>query len=129
MADASSQQIFSVGSVFVPVRDQDAALAYYRDTLGFELRGDVPFGDGDRWIEVAPPGAQTAVALTAPMEGSPPPGGDAAFSYDTEDLDATIAALSARGVEFEEVMRMPDPVPPMAFFRDLDGNRMLLVQR
>jgi catechol 2,3-dioxygenase-like lactoylglutathione lyase family enzyme len=53
----------------------------------------------------------------------------APFSFETGDLDAAMAELTARGVEFEEPIRMPPPVPPMAYFRDPDGNRMLLVQR
>ena len=126
---SETQHIAHVGSVFVPVRDQDAALAFYRDSLGFEVRSDDAFGDGYRWIEVAPPGAQTAVALTEPMESGPQPGGDVGFGYETDDIDAAVASLTAKGVEFEEILRMPPPVPPMAYFRDVDGNRMLLVQR
>ena len=51
-----------LSTVVVPVADQDAALAFWND-LGFETRIDRPFGDGGRWIEVAPPGAQTSLAL------------------------------------------------------------------
>ena len=50
--------ITQVGRVMVLVSDQDRAIAFYVEKLGFELRADVPFGDGDRWVEVAPPGAQ-----------------------------------------------------------------------
>jgi catechol 2,3-dioxygenase-like lactoylglutathione lyase family enzyme len=129
MATTKTQLIATVGTVFVPVSDQDAALAFYRDKLGFELRADDTFGEDNRWIEVAPAGAQTVVALVPPMGDGPKPGGDVGFGYDTDDLEAAVTELTARGVEFEEILRMPAPVPPMAYFRDLDGNRMLLVQR
>ena len=58
-------EISHLGRVFVPVSDQDRALAFYTETLGFEKRADLPFGDGDRWIEVAPAGGVTAIALVA----------------------------------------------------------------
>jgi catechol 2,3-dioxygenase-like lactoylglutathione lyase family enzyme len=122
-------RISQVGTVMVPVSDQDQALDFYLDKLGFEKRTDVPYGDGDRWIEVAPPGAATTVALVPPREGDPV-GIETRVGFTTEDVDADHADLRARGVEADaEVMRMGEPVPPMFFFRDLDGNRFLIVQR
>lgn len=131
MTNTTTSHITSVGTVFVTVADQDAAIAFYRDRLGFELRSDTTYGEGERWVEVAPPGAQTVIALVPPMasgEGAKP-GGDLAFGYETDDLDAAITDLTARGVAFEDRISMPAPVPPMAYFRDQDGNRVLLVQR
>lgn len=129
MAQATSH-ITSVGTVFVTVSDQDAAIDFYVNKLGFELRGDTAYGDGDRWVEVGPPGGETAVALVPPMDdGSTTPGGNLGFGYDTDDLEAAMTELRSRGVEFEEVPTMGGPVPPMAWFRDQDGNRVLLVQR
>jgi catechol 2,3-dioxygenase-like lactoylglutathione lyase family enzyme len=55
--------ITRVGTVLIPVSDQDRALEFYVGTLGFEVLVDGPFGDGGRWIEVAPPGAATSIAL------------------------------------------------------------------
>ena len=52
-----------IGTVIVPVSDQDRALEFYVGTLGFEVRIDGAFGDGGRWLEVAPPGAATTLAL------------------------------------------------------------------
>ena len=49
-------RITQLGRVMVPVADQDAAIAFYIDKLGFSLAADVPYGDGERWVEVAPPG-------------------------------------------------------------------------
>jgi catechol 2,3-dioxygenase-like lactoylglutathione lyase family enzyme len=56
-------RITQVGRVMVPVADQDAAIAFYTDKLGFSLAADVPFGDGERWVEVAPPDGGAALAL------------------------------------------------------------------
>jgi catechol 2,3-dioxygenase-like lactoylglutathione lyase family enzyme len=128
---AATAHITAVATVFVTVNDQDAALEFYRDKLGMEVRSDTSYGGGERWIEVAPPGAATVIALVPPRGDGKgqQPGSDLAFGYDTDDLDAAVAELSERGVRFEDVMRMPDPVPPMVFFADQDGNRGLLVQR
>ena len=128
---ATATPIAGVGTVFVPVSDQDRAIDFYVNTLGFELRTDTRYGDSQRWVEVAPAGAVTVVALVTPMaDGSGSAvGSDLGFGYDCDDFDAAWEQLRSRGVEFEEPLRMPPPVPPMAYFRDQDGNRVLLVQR
>jgi catechol 2,3-dioxygenase-like lactoylglutathione lyase family enzyme len=118
-----------VATVLLPVRDQDRALDFYVGKLGLEKRVEVPYGNGDRWIEVAPAGAQTTIALCKPMQGTEPTP-ITACSLLTEDVDADHAALRDLGVDVDEqVMRMGDPVPPMFFFRDPDGNSLLIVQR
>jgi predicted enzyme related to lactoylglutathione lyase len=129
MADTSTAtHITQVGTVIVPVSDQDRALEFYLDTLGFEKRLDVPFGRGDRWVEVAPAGAATTIALIPPREGEPT-GIHTRVAFSTGDIDADHASLKARGVDVDEqVMRMGDPVPPMFFFRDVDGNTLLMVE-
>ena len=58
--------IAKVGVVIIPVADEDRAIEFYVDKLGFEKRADVPFGNGYRRVEVAPPGAATTIAL-APL--------------------------------------------------------------
>ncbi len=129
MAETStSTHITQVGTVIVPVSDQDRALEFYVEKLGFEKRVDVPFGRGDRWVEVGPAGAATTVALIPPREGDPI-GVDTRVAFSTEDIDSDHASLRARGVDVDEqVMRMGDPVPPMFFFRDVDGNTLLMVE-
>jgi catechol 2,3-dioxygenase-like lactoylglutathione lyase family enzyme len=118
-----------VGTVYLAVSDQDRALAFYRDKLGFEVRTDTDYGQGFRWIEVAPVGAYTVIALVRPArEEDPQPGGQAPFGFDTPDLEAAMAEFRSRGVEFEDVRGGEGPVPPMAYLRDPDGNRILLVQ-
>jgi catechol 2,3-dioxygenase-like lactoylglutathione lyase family enzyme len=120
--------ITHVGTVMVPVSDQDRALEFYLDKLGFEKRTDTPYGEGERWVDVAPPGAATTIALVPPREGDPT-GIETRVGFTTEDADADHADLRARGVDVDEaVMRMGDPVPPMFFFRDPDGNSFLIVE-
>ena len=63
MTDTETRtRITQVGKVFVPVADQARALAFYVGKLGFEKRGDFPYGEGSRWVEVAPPGSAIAIA-------------------------------------------------------------------
>jgi catechol 2,3-dioxygenase-like lactoylglutathione lyase family enzyme len=124
--EMTETRITQVGTVIVPVSDQDQAIEFYVETLGFEKRMDAPFGGG-RWVEVAPPGAATTIALVATREGEP---AGMEVSLTTQDADADHAALRSRGVEADEaVMRMGDMVPPMFTFRDPDGNRLRMVQR
>ena len=100
---ATAQHIPGVGTVYLAVSNQDRALEFYRDILGFEVRTDTEFGEGFRWIEVAPAGAYTVIALAPPMrEEDPQPGGNAPFGFDTPNLEAAMAEFSSRGVEFEE---------------------------
>ena len=124
----TTTRIKQVGTVIVPVSNQDRALEFYVGTLGLEKRTDMPFGDGDRWVEVAPRGAATTVAIVPPREGDSA-GIETRVAFSTEDVDADHADLKARGVDVDDaVMRMGDPVPPMFWFRDPDGNSFLMVQ-
>jgi catechol 2,3-dioxygenase-like lactoylglutathione lyase family enzyme len=114
-------------TVGVPVSDQDRAVAFYIDTLGFEKRRDVPFGDG-RWIEVAPPESATSIALTPASHGQST-GIDTGIRLATMDAEADHEALLAAGVDADsDIMRMGDLVPPMFTFRDPDGNRLVVVE-
>jgi catechol 2,3-dioxygenase-like lactoylglutathione lyase family enzyme len=119
--------ITQVGTVIVPVSDQDRALEFYLGTLGFEKRIDAPFGEGGRWVEVAPPGASTTIALVL-ARGDEPWGVEVSLA--TRNAEADHAALRAQGVEADaELLRMGDVVPPMFTFRDPDGNRFRVVER
>jgi predicted enzyme related to lactoylglutathione lyase len=124
----TSTKITQVGTVMVPVKDQDQAIAFYTEQLGLELRADVPFGGSERWVEVAPAGAATTIALVSPRPGEAT-GIETRIALSTQDIDADHASLLARGVDVDaEVMRMGDPVPPMFWFRDADGNSLMIVQ-
>jgi catechol 2,3-dioxygenase-like lactoylglutathione lyase family enzyme len=130
MSDTTAgTRISQIGTVIVPVSDQDRAIEFYVEKLGFEKRSDIPFGNGDRWVEVAPPGASTTLAIVPPREGEPV-GIETRVGWATDDADASHASLQAQGVDVDaEVSRMGDPVPPMYFFRDPDGNKFMVVER
>jgi lactoylglutathione lyase len=126
MNEASAPRIVDVRTVGIPVADQDRALEFYVEKLGFAKRLDVPFGDGKRWIEVAPPRATTTIALVPSHEGVPA-GVETGIRFTTQDADADNADLRARGVDADEVLRWPG-APPMFAFRDQDGNGLEIVE-
>ncbi len=130
MTDTKSKtHITEVGAVMVPVRDQDKAIEFYCEKLGFEKRSDTPFGEGNRWVEVAPQGAQTAIALVQPRPQDPI-GIEVPMGLNTTDIEADHAGLKGKGVDVDdEVSRMGDPVPPMFWLRDQDGNTLMVVER
>ena len=114
--------------MIIPVSDQDRALEFYIGTLGFEKRADTPFGEGDRWLEVAPAGSSAALALMPPRPGASTGNDQTCIVFTTDDLDSDHAALRERGVDVDEPMGGEGPVPRMFFFRDLDGNNLLEVE-
>lgn len=127
-ANQATTRIRGVHTVSVPTSDQDRALGFYVDVLGFEKRLDVPFGEGQRWIEVAPEGASTTIAL-APAHDGVPTGVDTGIRLATADADADHGALKACGVDVDpEILRMGGGVPAMFTFRDPDGNNLFIVE-
>lgn len=117
-----------LGRVMVPVADQDAGIAFYTETLGFSLVADVPFGEGDRWVEVAPPRGGAAIALVPPR-GDYQPGRNTGIALESTDPRADHAELKAAGVDVDdELMGGDGTVPLLFFFRDGDGNHLMLVQ-
>jgi catechol 2,3-dioxygenase-like lactoylglutathione lyase family enzyme len=126
MSKQATTRIHGVHTVGVPVTDQNRALAFYLDTLGFETRRDFPMGETGRWIEVAPPGATTTIALVLTNEGAPA-GGPTGIRLASADAAADHADLSARGVDTDDLLRWPG-VPPMFELRDPDGNGLVVVE-
>jgi lactoylglutathione lyase len=127
MAEApTTTRIRHIRTIGVPVRDQDKALTFYTTVLGFDTRMDVSTGAGVRWVEVAPPGAGTSIALVLEHDGVPA-GVETGIRLTTPDAEADHATLLARGVDADEVLRWPG-VPPMFAFRDRDGNGLELVE-
>jgi catechol 2,3-dioxygenase-like lactoylglutathione lyase family enzyme len=126
---ASKLNLSQVGRVCVTVADTDRAIDFYVGTLGFEKVVDVPMGDAMRWVEVALPGTATTIALAPPPQGRQAGGSQTGICLDTSDVDADHAALKATGVDVDEqVTRWGDPVPPMFWVRDQDGNALIVVQ-
>jgi catechol 2,3-dioxygenase-like lactoylglutathione lyase family enzyme len=118
-----------IGRIAVPAADQDRALEFYVGTLGFELRSDETFADGKmRWIEVAPRGGATAIAIAPPMEDGPT-AVDTGIVISTSDIEADHATLQAAGVDVDpEIARWGGPVPPMFRLRDPGGNSLTIVE-
>ncbi len=118
--------ITDVGGVAVPVADQERALRFYVEKLGFEVRLDVPMGDGGRWLQVAPPGGRVPIALVAAGEGAPV-GVDTRITLTTADAEADHAALAWAGADTDELLAWPG-VPTMFIVRDLDGNQLKVME-
>ena len=121
-------KVSQLGRVIIPVSDQDAAIAFYTDKLGFTLSADVPYGEGDRWVEVSPPDGGAAIALSTGM-GEFQPGRETGIALSSPDPKADHAELKANGVEVDEELMGGDGVVPLLFmFRDGDGNGLMIVQ-
>jgi catechol 2,3-dioxygenase-like lactoylglutathione lyase family enzyme len=108
----------------LPVQDQERARDFYVDILGFEVVRDNPMGPAQRWIQVAPKGAQTSVTLVTWFD-TMPPGSLQGLVLHADDLDAEVAALIERGVPVPDGVQ-EEPWGRYAVFCDPDGNRLVL---
>lgn len=122
----ATTHLTGVHTVAVPVADQDRALAFYTGTLGLELRMDGELQAGFRWIEVAPPGAATSVALVRADDGRGA-GVDTGIRLTTTDAAGDHATLSAAGADTGGLLRW-EGVPPMFALRDADGNTLYVME-
>lgn len=127
MNEAASSTVNGVRTVAVPVTDQVRAVAFYTDLLGFQIRMDAPLDEiGGRWIELAPSGAETTIALT-PANGQNSAGIATGIRLRTTDAVGLHDQLSERQVDVDAVLSWPG-VPPMFGFRDPDGNGLTIVE-
>lgn len=109
------------------VSDQDAAVSFYTEKLGWEIRTDVSWGDGaeaGRWVEVAPAASVARLSLNLPMGGQP---GGGSIGVETADLGEEKARLQGLGIEVANEMPAGGPVPAMFSFTDPDGNWVWVV--
>ena len=128
----------TVSTMFIPVHDPDAALGFYRDTLGLEVRNDVS-ADGFRWITVGAPGQDVSIVLSQPHGGRSQVEGDALLSlvtkgsiqaaiFSSDDLDTTFEKVRASGAEvLQEPVSQPWGARDCAF-RDPSGNLVRIAQ-
>lgn len=109
----------------IPVSDQERALAFYTEKLGFEVATDQPMGPGKRWIELRIGRSGTRVVLFTPDGQEDRIGSFFNGAFSCDDVEATYRQMSARGVEF---VRPPktEPWGTSAIFRDPDGNSFVL---
>ena len=129
MSTSTTTAIHSVTRVVVSVADHDRAIAWYAEKLGCEKIADQPFGDGDRWVELLPPGGGTPIALGRPPEEvrAQAVGTMTGIILSTADADAAHAELTANGVDADPVMRAPG-APALFMFRDVDGNTLVVAE-
>ncbi len=128
MSTTSTATVSKVNTVVIPVSDQDRTIEFYVETLGLEKRTDIPFGNGYRWVEVGPRGAETTIALAPPPEGKPSGNKETGIGLFTEDIAGYHASLKEAGADVDpEVSRMGDPVPPLFWVRDPEGNSLMVV--
>ena len=126
---STKTRVDKVSTVVIPVADVDRAIEFYTDKLGFNKRVDIPFGDQYRWVEVGPGDAVTTIALAPPPPGGSTGNRETGIGLHTDDIDAYHADLKAKGVDVDdEVSRMGDPVPPLFWLRDPEGNSLMVVQ-
>ena len=119
----SATTITDIGTVAIPVSDQDKAVEFFVGTLGFEKRLDVRQGENFRWVTVAAHGASTSVALIA----GPDTGADTGIRFMVPDAGTEHTAMRQRGIEVGDLLRWPG-VPPMFEFKDQDGNRFVIIE-
>ncbi len=110
--------------VGIPVRDQDRALTFYRDKLGFKIHTDQPMGK-QRWIELKIPGAETLVVLFTPEGQESRVGTFFNGAFTCDNLDKTYEELKSRGVEFTQEPKK-EPWGSFAQFKDSEGNTFVL---
>jgi len=118
--------ITDVRTIGINVTNQDDALGYFVGTLGFEKRLDAAISPTTRWVEVAPPGADTSIALNA-AQATADVGTDTGIRFTVPDAAAEHAALRERGVDVSDLLRW-EGVPTMFSFDDPDGNRFYIVE-
>jgi catechol 2,3-dioxygenase-like lactoylglutathione lyase family enzyme len=116
---ATSTHITGVRTVSIPVDDQDAALRFYTEDLGFTVLRDNPTPASGRWIELAP-GSENVIVTLEPATPDVTRGA-IGIRFTTDDAEAAREALVAAGVSADEILRWPG-VPAMFAFRDPDGN-------
>ena len=122
---AGTTTITDVHTIGVTVTNQNDAVDFYVGTLGFEKRLDAPISPTMRWIEVAPHGATTSIALIA--GNTAPEGAETGIRFTVPDADAEHTAMRESGVSVGEVLRW-EGVPPMYVFDDPDGNRFEIIE-
>jgi predicted enzyme related to lactoylglutathione lyase len=109
----------------VPVHDQDRALAFYTEKLGFTILTDQPFDQHQRWIELRIPKAETRIVLFTPEGHQDRVGTFTGLSFACDDVEQTYAELHARGVEFRGPPKK-EPWGTFAMFTDSEGNQFVL---
>lgn len=112
----------------IPIRNQDAALKFYTEKLGFKVLTDQPFTPKQRWIELLIPGAESRLALFTPEGHENRIGTFQPLTFWCDDVFATARILKAKGVEFAAEPK-EEGWGTMAIFKDVDDNQFVLSNR
>ncbi len=112
----------------IPVRDQDRALSFYTEKLGFRVLTDQHFSETQRWIELSLPGAQTGIVLFTPDGHEDRIGTFVNTSWEVDNIDQTYADLQGKGVEFAGPPAT-QPWGTFAVMKDSEGNQIVLSSR
>ncbi len=112
----------------IPVKDQDRALGFYTEKLGFRILTDQPFSDKQRWIELSIPGAETGIVLFTPDGHEDRIGTHVNTSWEVDNIDRTYEELTAKGVEFQGPPQK-QPWGQFAIMKDSEGNQIVLSSR
>ena len=110
--------------VSIPVTDQDVALKFYTEKLGFKVATDQQMGPGMRWIELLIPGSEARLALFTPPGHESRIGGFQPMTFWCDDVFATAEQMKKKGVELEEEPKK-EVWGSMAKFKDPDGNEFV----
>jgi predicted enzyme related to lactoylglutathione lyase len=111
--------------VSIPVSDQNRALNFYTDKLGFTIITDQPFNGKQRWIELRIPKADTRIALFTPEGHESRVGSFTGISLECEDTEETYTELTAKGVVFDGPPKK-ERWGVFATFKDSEGNSFVL---
>ena len=112
----------------IPVRDQDRALRFYTEKLGFRILTDQEFSETQRWIELSIAGAETGVVLFTPDGYQDRIGTFVHTSWEVDNIEKTYEDLQARGVEFASPPQK-QPWGAFAVMKDSEGNQIVLSSR
>ena len=112
----------------IPVRDQDRALQFYTEKLGFRILTDQQFTEKQRWIELSIPGAETGIALFTPEGHEDRIGTFVNASWEVDNVEKTYEELLGRGVEFAGPPQK-QPYGTFAILKDSEGNQIVLGSR
>jgi predicted enzyme related to lactoylglutathione lyase len=112
----------------IPVKDQDRALQFYTEKLGFRVFTDQQMSDSQRWIELSIPGAETGVVLFTPQGHEDRVGTFVNTSWEVDNVEKTYEALRDKGVEFAGPPQK-QPWGTFVMMKDSEGNQIVLSSR
>jgi predicted enzyme related to lactoylglutathione lyase len=120
-----TMSIISFEIVSVPVSDQEKSKKFYLDVVGFDLIREEPMGPGMKWIQLAPKGCATTIALVNWFD-TMRPGGLQGVMLNVTDIEQDHATLTARGLKLSDIKQ--EPWGRFVTFSDPDGNGWILRQ-